>query len=173
MPQHTKICSKSPNIRRQDETSTTYLRSKANDDDDENVNFGPEKSRMGDYIANFLKRNAKDEVKETRSKVGASSKNDNGDGATFSHLVAIPMETCHELLIELESVSFDAGFVTGCNNCFSLLFLSFSFRFNGLFCITAPFLWIPAFQGLLPACHFSMSRDQALLAQLPWESHKS
>ena len=59
---------------------------------------------MTDFIAKYLDRNSrKDDDTTTASATGAS------DQTPFlpeeaTHLIAIPMESCHELLIELESV---------------------------------------------------------------------
>jgi hypothetical protein len=54
--------------------------------DDEELNFEPERSKIPDYIAAYLRKE--------------------NPAQTFSptHMVGIPMDACHELLIELESV---------------------------------------------------------------------
>ena len=56
---------------------------------------GPEKSQMTNYVLEFLRKNAGE---------------DDGDGEASNesrhntHLVAIPMENCHQLMLELESI---------------------------------------------------------------------
>ncbi|CAJ1901897.1 unnamed protein product [Cylindrotheca closterium] len=117
--------SKSQYVRRQQhdgnsKTTPLSFASKANNEDDD-VNAGPEKSRMMDYISQYLGNSNKnmDEKESTTSQVDdytTSSQVDdsttspqvdddsNKDRSTFSHLVALPMDACHELLIELESI---------------------------------------------------------------------
>ena len=91
------------------------------DEDEEQDEFvssnAPEKSQMTDFIADFLK---KTEQSDTSSSTATMDNNLWGDeqavddvqGATtaadstdrFTHLVAMPMDNCHELMLELESV---------------------------------------------------------------------
>ena len=98
----------SSHIRRSGISKTTFspsqLSSRNNKDEDEDrVNVGPEKSRMSEYISKYLGKNKK-------TKDGDETGDDEDDGfcsenlVTSTHLIAIPMDTCHELLIELESV---------------------------------------------------------------------
>jgi len=54
--------------------------------DEEDLNIKPERSQIPDYIAAYLRR-------ESTSQ-----------GFSPTHMVGIPMDSCHELLIELESV---------------------------------------------------------------------
>lgn len=58
---------------------------------------GPEPSRMIDYIADFLQSSKKDTLGEKQPEGGNSID-------TATHLIAMPMDACHELLLELESV---------------------------------------------------------------------
>lgn len=66
-------------------------------DDDMNLDGGPEKSRMTDYVANFLGKSKRDNKEEAKNM-------DSNNLESSTHLVAIPMDACHELLLELESV---------------------------------------------------------------------
>ena len=77
------------------------------DDDDDHDNdglmMGREESRMMDYVSQYLEKEGYREG--SRGAVVASSgslSSENLEKAT--HLIAIPMDTCHELLLELESV---------------------------------------------------------------------
>jgi hypothetical protein len=82
-------------------------------DETANVNPGREKSRMEDFIAEYLEKDGGDVVgKDGPPKVETSESSSSSSTSTLTsanihestHLVAIPMEFCHELLIELESV---------------------------------------------------------------------
>lgn len=77
-----------------------FLGGDSNDENDTPV--GPTKSRMNDYVARFLGKKNEPEVPiETNENTTPFSSD---DLSTATHLVAIPVDTCHELLIELESV---------------------------------------------------------------------
>ena len=83
------------------------LSAAAENDEDENdettnVNSGVEKSRMEDFIAQYLEKDGG--VKDGPPKVETTSTFTSADIDESTHLVAIPMEFCHGLLIELESV---------------------------------------------------------------------
>lgn len=60
--------------------------------DDSLVNQGPERSKMIDFISDFLR-------KESDRTTSSSS-----SPSPFTHLIAIPVDTNHELMLELESV---------------------------------------------------------------------
>ena len=60
----------------------------------------PEKSRMTDFIASFLKKSGQ-ESSETFWKEEESMVE---DPDTCTHLIAMPVDNCHELMLELESV---------------------------------------------------------------------
>ena len=80
------------------------LLASASDDDREDEvtnNIGPEKSRMKDYIVQYLGKNKETEDNEIDDEDDGFC---SADITTSTHLVAIPMDSCHELLIELESV---------------------------------------------------------------------
>lgn len=72
------------------------------DGDDMNLVAGPEKSRMTDYIAQYLGKNKNSETDKQEGEEVKELHSENLESST--HLVAIPMDACHELLIELESV---------------------------------------------------------------------
>ncbi len=72
---------------------------KASDEDDdendqESIPLRPEKSRMNDFVSQFLRKDQIPSDKDILEDLLASA----------THLIAIPMDTCHELLLELESV---------------------------------------------------------------------
>lgn len=67
-------------------------------DDENDMNMGPEKSRMTDYIAQYLGKNTAENNQEEEEMF------DSNNVESSTHLVAIPMDACHELLLELESV---------------------------------------------------------------------
>eukprot|EP00980_Cylindrotheca_fusiformis_P030418 scaffold24796_cov211-Cylindrotheca_fusiformis.AAC.1 len=69
-------------------------------ENDDDVMRGPEKSRMTEFAAQFLRRTSQKNNPTAKERQIFNS--DNLDGST--HLVAIPMDACHELLLELESV---------------------------------------------------------------------
>lgn len=76
------------------------------DDDEEELDFmsssSPEKSRMTDFIASFLKKSGQ-QAKSSEAATGDdSSIIQNPD--TCTHLIAMPLDSCHELMLELESV---------------------------------------------------------------------
>lgn len=82
-----------------------------NDEGDEDgVPLGPEKSRMADYVAQFLgKGKESSSSSQEAASAGRSPKDtappfSSDDIATATHLIAIPMDTSYELLLELESV---------------------------------------------------------------------
>ena len=64
----------------------------------DNTPVGPEKSRMVNYISDFLK---KGDASDKNNADNNSKKEENDE---FTHLIAIPMGACAELAIELESV---------------------------------------------------------------------
>ncbi|KAL7568697.1 hypothetical protein ACA910_021692 [Epithemia clementina (nom. ined.)] len=73
---------------------------KLGDDDEEQTSVGPEKSQMTNYVLEFLKKQNINDGEVSR---------DEGEIRSFgkyghTHLVAIPMEGCHQLLLELESI---------------------------------------------------------------------
>lgn len=75
----------------------------SDDDTSGGMPFEPEQSRMMDYISNYLKKEQPQEsshIDDRQSHASSSSEN----LALATHLIAIPMDTCHELLLELESV---------------------------------------------------------------------
>lgn len=67
-------------------------------DNEANILAGPEKSQMTNYILDYLKQN-----KEFDSQVVIETPLKD-EKTRYTHLVGIPMENCHELLLELESV---------------------------------------------------------------------
>jgi hypothetical protein len=73
--------------------------------DEENASVGPEKSRMADYVSRFLE---KGETPRDLASSGSTQGNaipfSSDDTTTATHLIAIPLDTSHELLLELESV---------------------------------------------------------------------
>ena len=81
---------------------------------DDHLLAGPEKSRMTDYIAQYLEKNREDAVPSLSSTPSSSissststthpEMDSNQIYDLSTHLIAIPMESCHELLLELESV---------------------------------------------------------------------
>lgn len=96
--------------------SSVALFLSSNDDDDEldaagdDVADFPEKSQMNSYISNFLSReNAAAEDGEAKDAVSAQA-SDQGDDegspapSSYTHLIALPVDSCHELMLELESV---------------------------------------------------------------------
>jgi len=62
---------------------------------------GPEKSRMVNYISDFLKKGTKEEQDDSAA---GTSDGCNTRSQDFTHLIAIPMGDNQELAIELESV---------------------------------------------------------------------
>lgn len=88
-----------------DSKTTPLSLSNVNNEDDD-ANMGGEQSRMIDYVAEFLAKANQEADDKADDKETAPSQDDDAaiDTSTFSHLVAIPMDACHELLIELESV---------------------------------------------------------------------
>ena len=88
-----------------DDYGLSVLHATESDDEvsnDDNLAVGPEKSRMKDYIAQYLGKTKNQENDETTTMEEQEFNSLNLD--TSTHLVAIPMDACHELLIELESV---------------------------------------------------------------------
>lgn len=77
---------------------------KDEDENDEitNVNSGQGKSRMEGFIAEYLEKDG--DVEAGPPKAETTSTFTSADIDESTHLVAIPMEFCHGLLIELESV---------------------------------------------------------------------
>ena len=75
-------------------------------DDDEEFDImssaSPEKSRMTDFIADFLKKTGQENSEAFWGEDGQESIVDNPD--TCTHLIAMPVDSCHELMLELESV---------------------------------------------------------------------
>jgi hypothetical protein len=71
----------------------------ARDDD----NAGPEPSRMKDFIADFLQKKSKAAAAQEDDDNLASSVEDT-DTDTYTHLVALPVDACHALMLELESI---------------------------------------------------------------------
>jgi hypothetical protein len=70
---------------------------------DNDVPDGPEKSQMYNFISNYLsKENAA--AKEEESDDDVSTAEDDDDDSSYSHLIALPVDACHELMLELESV---------------------------------------------------------------------
>lgn len=67
-----------------------------------NVNSNSEKSRMEDFIAEYLEKDG--DVKDGPPPKVETSTFTSANIDESTHLVAIPMELCHGLLIELESV---------------------------------------------------------------------
>ena len=64
------------------------------------------KSRLTDYVTQYLDGQNNNDADGTTT-TSSSNNNNNGilnDISDATHLIAIPMDTCHELLIELESV---------------------------------------------------------------------
>jgi len=57
---------------------------------------GPEKSRMQEYVLDFLTNDRNDNP--------TNGHDGDDDGNSFTHLIAFPVEFCHELSLELESV---------------------------------------------------------------------
>eukprot|EP00977_Amphora_coffeiformis_P030317 scaffold46194_cov206-Amphora_coffeaeformis.AAC.1 len=63
----------------------------------------PEKSRMTDFIADFLKKSGQENSEAFwKEEEGQESIIDNP--GTCTHLIAMPLDSCHELMLELESV---------------------------------------------------------------------
>ncbi|CAB9500657.1 expressed unknown protein [Seminavis robusta] len=60
--------------------------------------MGPEKSQMHGFVSDFLKK--ENEIKPEENDTTTAAENPN----YFTHLIAVPMGSCHELSIELESV---------------------------------------------------------------------
>jgi len=90
--------------------SLTYLEAAAdsassNEDRDHDDDKGPtpppslEQSRMLQYVSGYLERTAAASEDQLGSTVV-----DGDDGAYYTHLLAIPIDACHELMLELESV---------------------------------------------------------------------
>jgi len=65
--------------------------------------MGPEKSTMTNYILDYLRKNSDDEGVEESNEVSPTKPQTN-KLLQHTHCVAIPMENCHELMIELESI---------------------------------------------------------------------
>ena len=79
--------------------SLLLLSARATDDEHDNdLPGGPEPSRILDFIRNYLddQKNSDDSAPTTSSSDTATT--------TTTHLIAIPMDACHELALELESV---------------------------------------------------------------------
>jgi hypothetical protein len=73
--------------------------------DEESVPVGPEKSFMADYVSKFLEKDkASQDLSSSDSSSGNTPPFSSDDIATATHLIAIPMDNSHELLLELESV---------------------------------------------------------------------
>jgi len=72
------------------------------DGDDDVMGFPsrPEQSRMNDYISQFLRKGLDDSLPSSTGPLPPLEDVEN----TATHLIAVPMDTNHELLIELESV---------------------------------------------------------------------
>ena len=76
------------------------LLTKKNLEDEENeFPVGPEKSQMTNYILEYLKNTAQEEEEAPFSQQDCPDL-----VPKHTHLVAIPMHECHELMLELESV---------------------------------------------------------------------
>jgi hypothetical protein len=64
---------------------------------------GPEQSQMYNFISNFLSKEnaaaAKEEQSDNDGDVSIAE-----DESSYTHLIALPVDSCHELLLELESV---------------------------------------------------------------------
>jgi hypothetical protein len=83
----------------------TPLKSQVSDDEDDmGLDIGPEKSHMTDYIAQYLGKSADDDQPQPEEVNDGVEGFDSDNLSSSTHLVAIPMDACHELLIELESV---------------------------------------------------------------------
>ena len=61
---------------------------------------GGEKSRMNEYAANFLRQ----QQQQQQGNSSQQQQQQDNDVLLYTHLIAVPMETCHELMVELESV---------------------------------------------------------------------
>lgn len=78
--------------------TTKRLHSSQNDEKEEDTkwdDYNPlrdEKSQMPDYIASFLRDD------------GTTTKDDDEGSSSYTHMIGCPMDDCHELLLELESV---------------------------------------------------------------------
>jgi hypothetical protein len=70
--------------------------------DNEEDQKSKEKSRMTDFVSQYLDKNKEDGDGDGDGDTLSLSEENYID--TSTHLVAIPMDSCHELLIELESV---------------------------------------------------------------------
>jgi hypothetical protein len=71
--------------------------------DDEDIPDGPEKSQMYNFISNYLSKEngaaANEEQSDAEDDLSTAD-----DELSYSHLIALPVDACHELLLELESV---------------------------------------------------------------------
>jgi hypothetical protein len=103
----TLSCCRNPFLRPQ--PASVRCSGKTDDDDDQafpdndnDLLFRPEQSRLNDYVSKYLQR----ETEESSSSTTGISSQDVvlTDPASATHLIAIPMDTCVELLLELESV---------------------------------------------------------------------
>jgi hypothetical protein len=68
---------------------------------EEDIPDGPEKSQMYNFISNYLSKEngAKEEQSDADDDVSTAD-----DDLSYTHLIALPVDACHELLLELESV---------------------------------------------------------------------
>jgi hypothetical protein len=69
--------------------------------DDSEVQDGPEQSQMNTFISNFLSR---EKAASQENDATSESSESNTDGSSYTHLIALPIDACHELSLELESV---------------------------------------------------------------------
>jgi hypothetical protein len=70
---------------------------------DEDIPDGPEQSQMYNFISNYLSKENAAAAKEEQSDTDAEASTAE-DELSYTHLIALPVDACHELLLELESV---------------------------------------------------------------------
>ena len=64
----------------------------------------PETSRMADFIAEYLNKAGQESALSSTTDWDDDDDGDDHDASSFTHLVAMPVDNCHELMLELESV---------------------------------------------------------------------